>query len=411
MRKPAEFCGLGFINSNTFYKIQRTLVIPAIHSLYDSCIETAREEARNKDKVVLGDGRFDSPGKSAKYCTYSCQSPSTKKIIATSTIQTISGKGSAPLELVGFINCLKQLSDNSFSVDTIATDRNKQLAKWLRDERPDIKHCYDPWHFVKNIKSKLRPLAKRKNCRILNDWLKPIGNHLFWCTENCGGDADKLIEMWKSLLHHVTNRHHFKKAYPKYPMCMHKKYTRAEIRRKKWIRKDSPAYNTLESVILDKRTLSDMLHLANPFHTGNVEVYNSVVNMYAPKRCEFDLPVMDARIKLAAIDFNANINREQDVIKKSRRGSGKVGEKKWKIQIAKQSKEWVAKEVKTPKSYTFVKTLLLDVISRKESGTNIDEKSSALEGLLKSPKNIASSVMPPKEDIIYKQKLLSRFKK
>ena len=61
---------------------------------------------------------------------------------------------------------------------------------------------------------------------------------------------------------------------------------------------------------------------------GNIEVYNSVVNMYAPKRQEFDLLVMDARVKLAAIDFNANVNRKQDTVKVSRRGSANVGEKK-----------------------------------------------------------------------------------
>ena len=50
--------------------------------------------------------------------------------------------------------------------------------------------------------------------------------------------------------------------------------------------------------------------------------------MYAPKRQEFDLLVMDARVKLAAIDFNANVNRKQDTVKVSRRGSANVGEKK-----------------------------------------------------------------------------------
>ena len=122
------------------------------------------------------------------------------------------GKGSAPLELIGFKNCLKQLEDESFNVETIATDRNKQLAKWVREERPKVKHRFDPWHFVKNVKGKMRPLTQRKDCKVLKDWIKPVGNHLFWCSENCGGDPDKLIEMWKSLLHHVTNRHNFNKS-------------------------------------------------------------------------------------------------------------------------------------------------------------------------------------------------------
>lgn len=160
--------------------------------------------------------------------------------------------------------------------------------------------------------------------------------------------------MWKSLSHHISNCHEFDKMYRKYPHCKHKKYTKKEARRKKWITKNSVAYDQLEKVTFDKRNLKDMPQLTNPYHTGNIEVFNSLLNMYANKRDKFDLNVMNARVKVAAIDFNHNVNKQQDVVRKQRRGSGTVGVKKWKIQIAKQSKEWVAKEVKTPKSYAFV---------------------------------------------------------
>ena len=182
MKKPLEFTGLHFVNSNTFYNIQRTLILPTINHQFQQCMAIAREKSQN-DKVVLGDGRFDSPGKAAKYCTYTCQSPSTKKIVATNTIQTVKGKGSSPLELRAFQNCLQDLDSVGFVVNTVATDRNKQVAKLIRTEHTEIVHNYDPWHFSKNIKSKLRPLAKRKACKIIQEWIKPIGNHLFWCAE------------------------------------------------------------------------------------------------------------------------------------------------------------------------------------------------------------------------------------
>ena len=68
-RKPVEYAGLGFVNSNTFYNIQRTLIIPSINNQFNKNTETARAEAKTADHVILGDGRFDSPGKTAKYCT------------------------------------------------------------------------------------------------------------------------------------------------------------------------------------------------------------------------------------------------------------------------------------------------------------------------------------------------------
>ena len=121
----------------------------------------------------------------------------------------------------------------------------------------------------------------------------------------------------------------------------------------------------MEKIINDKRTLADLPKLSQPYHTGNIEVFNSVINMYAAKRKEFDSHVMDARVKLAAIDFNENVNREHSTVKKARKGSSKEGEKKWKIQCTRQSKDWVAKEVKQPKSFKFITALMNEVLNLK----------------------------------------------
>lgn len=412
IRKPVSFSGLNFVNANTFYKIQRVLVIPSVNQVFKQNIEEARAEIKTKaDLEIVGDGRFDSPGKSAKYCTYTCQSPETKKIIATSTVQTSKGKGSAPLELEGFKNCLTDLESSGFKVKKIATDRNMQLAKWLRENRARIIRNYDTWHFSKNITSKLRKVSKRKGCKVIQEWIRQIGNHLFWCAENCKGDAETLKQMWKSLLHHVTNRHRFKRVYPKYPKCCHKSLKRKETAQKKWIVKDSVAYDALENVVTESKTLNDMDHLVNPLHTGSIEVFHSLVNSYAPKRLEFELNVMDARVKVAVIDHNSNVGRQQAVITSERKGSGKKGEKQWKIVSSKLSKNWVAKETKEAKSYDFVKTLLTEVIKRKEKGEKINQKASELANRLVSPKNIAFTERPERQLVLEKHFKIQRFKK
>ena len=84
---------------------------------------------------------------------------------------------------------------------------------------------------------------------------------------------------------------------------------------------------------MDRANLADMPHLTNPFHTGSVEVFHRLINMYAPKSVEFDMHVMDARIKLAVIDYNSNVNRKQATIKKKRQGGGNIGDKKMEISI------------------------------------------------------------------------------
>ena len=90
--------------------------------------------------------------------------------------------------------------------------------------------------------------------------------------------------MWKSLLHHISNRHEFDGMHKKYPRCKQKKYTKEGARRKKWITKNSVAYDQIDKVIFDKRNLEDMPQLTNLYHTGNIEVFNSLLNMYANKR-------------------------------------------------------------------------------------------------------------------------------
>ena len=124
------------------------------------------------------------------------------------------------------------------------------------------------------------------------------------------------------------------------------RFTPDETRKKKWIENDSPAYQALEDIITTPRDLKDMEHMAEPFHTGDIEVFHSLLKCYAPKLQEFELNVMDARVKLAILDHNNNVGRKQDTIRNERKGSGKLGDKKWKFVCSKLSKSLVAKPVK-----------------------------------------------------------------
>ena len=55
-RKPMEFAGMQFMNANTFYQIQRNLVIPSVNKVYNKSIAAAREEVRDKDTVIEMEG-------------------------------------------------------------------------------------------------------------------------------------------------------------------------------------------------------------------------------------------------------------------------------------------------------------------------------------------------------------------
>ena len=61
-------------------------------------------------------------------------------------------------------------------------------------------------------------------------------------------------------------------------------------KRREYFRKDTPVFFfTLISIIEDAKLLADIEYLTQFKHTGNLEVYHSVINKYSPKRLHFSL--------------------------------------------------------------------------------------------------------------------------
>ena len=120
-------------------------------------------------------------------------------------------------------------------------------------------------------------MSKKDKCDILAEWTQNIGTHMFWCAENCGGDANKLSQMWKSFLYHSTNRHTFPAdEFPDYTDCKHAPLEETEERRRKWIQVDSKAYEKLEGLFKDKKINKDLKQITHPSHTSKLENFHSV---------------------------------------------------------------------------------------------------------------------------------------
>ena len=137
----------------------------------------------------------------------------------------------------------------------------------MREEEPDISHQFDVWHFVKSVKKKLRAASKKATCKILEKWIKSIGNHLWWCCATCEGDSELLREKWISVLFHVQNKHRWT-GYKKFRKCAHPRLTRKEVKAKEWIHANSEAFDALQKIVLDKKLLEDLEHLTKFSHTG-----------------------------------------------------------------------------------------------------------------------------------------------
>ena len=115
-------------------------------------------------------------------------------------------------------------------VKSLVTDRHQGVSKYLREEKTNIVHQFDIWHFSKNIKKKLVKAGKKKNLEIIKDWIKSIINHFWWCCKTCAGSADVLRERWMSLMFHISNKHRWV-GYKHFKRCEHKKLTKSEIKK------------------------------------------------------------------------------------------------------------------------------------------------------------------------------------
>jgi len=123
---------------------------------------------------------------------------------------------------------------------------------------------------------------------------------------NVEGNGEILKEKWLSVLYHVQGIHSWK-GNKYFKSCDHGKLEKE----RKWLKERSPSFLALKSVVENKKTLSDLMYLVEFRHTGNLEVYHSVINKYCPKRLHFSMHGMIARTQLAVLDFNSGVNNEQ----------------------------------------------------------------------------------------------------
>ena len=391
-RRISEMMGIAevaFISERSFYKIQKSYLLPAIHHVYTTFRALIICEIIENGPIhVNGDGRCDSPGYSAKYGTYTIMNSADGQILDFNVSHCRIAGNSNRMELFGLKDLLKRLKEYGIQILSLTTDRHTQVRKFMRTECTDISHQFDIWHFCKSIKKRLMKAAKAKKNAELLLWVKSIINHFWWCCKTCDGNVEILKEKWLSILEHITNKHTFK-GNKYYKSCEHGKRLR-----RKWLKKDSSAFTALKKIVADPKLLADFPYLTKFNHTGNLEVFHSLYNKYCPKRLHFSYEVMVARSQLAVLDHNSSVGLQQAVTKS--------GKKRTKITFTRITQSWVSKPIKEPKDKSYIKNILEEVFYLRETSEKYP-----LPNIPKPPKNIATEPKPDKEEVIRRSR--SRF--
>ena len=167
-----------------------------------------------------------------------------------------------------------------------------------------------PQYDVKWVVKKLSKKSKKKEILDLTAWIRSVSSHFWWSVATCNGSYVILLEKWTSIVNHVANKHSWRSA-KHFKKCAHRELSRRERKEKVWLKFGTAAHVALEEVVFNKKLLKDLKFVTEFHHTGNLEVYHSMMHKYCPKRQHFSHEGMVARTQLAALDHNHNCSRKQ----------------------------------------------------------------------------------------------------
>ena len=180
------------MGKTTYYKIQKRLLCPVINQTWMDHVGSVHLVATGEQLKFCGDGRSDSPGHSAKYCTYTLMESTSSLIFDLEIIHMSMAENSTTMEREGLRRILKRLGDAPFTIQQVATDRSPMIKTLMRREFSSISHQFDVWHFVKSVVKKLTKATRKKEMAILRKWIPSIANHLSWSASSCNGDSTQL---------------------------------------------------------------------------------------------------------------------------------------------------------------------------------------------------------------------------
>ena len=127
----AKSLHLAFISSTTFLTYQKKYLAPQIHHMWKSTQLQMFEALGDQPVVVAGDGQMDSPGFSAKYCTYSLMHGTLDYILQVEIVDVRQAQlKSTVMEKVGCERALDAVLRH-INVKEVVTDASGQIIKLL----------------------------------------------------------------------------------------------------------------------------------------------------------------------------------------------------------------------------------------------------------------------------------------
>ena len=402
-----------------FTELVRAWLYPTIYRMYSEgrdriCTGLKTHQTDGKPVVLCGDAQFDSPGFSAKYCTYTIMNCETNEVVDFAILQK--GQVSGGLEHQAFRQVWESLIiEDGVKPNDLVIDRQATIAKIVADKYPETKINYDIWHMAKCLSKHLRT-AGQSHPKI-SAWRKSLVNHLWYSCRACKGDPELAIEMFHSCLLHVLNIHVWTykeeifeifvklresialtRPYPKIPVkyaaCKHGSITKHTTRSIDWFNVEEKDFLALFRVITATRFSNDLRNCAKFLHTGNLESFHSMKLQYLPKLHSFELDTMIVMTMLAAVQNNLYLKEEYRSKSYTARANSRA------------MKGYVLKQKNLYDNISFKKAIKEEIIEKMKSGTILVKCDFSQTRYVKKevPKTFHGTKLPDKVTMIRERK-------
>ncbi|XP_063956776.1 uncharacterized protein LOC129269419 isoform X1 [Lytechinus pictus] len=400
VRHMLEVMGLHPISSRLFHSMQSHYVCPEVEDSFNKYLTEKANELKEKDVVVCGDARNDSPGFSAQYCTYTLLDEESKDIVHVEFMdKREAGDKSPNMEPLALERALEAVKAKGVSLSELVTDAHSTIAGMIKRDYPELRHSWDIWHGAKNLGKKLTKAASTAKTKPLRYWVKRLVNHFWHCAETCEGKVDLFYSKWRGIVHHVCNKHEWllTEGLGGEPRCEH-----GDIEeREEWLLPGSPPHKALVRLVMDKKFLNTLVKFVNFRHTGELEVLHNHILMYCSKRYSFGYAAYRARNLLAMIDYQEHKDRPLAVKEN--------GDPKLRAKWSKHAGDWVTTKVRTAKKYTYMPGMVSRILERRCRDDQPLHRPAVM--LPNDPRQIRKSLAPlprpPMENLLEKKK--SRF--
>ena len=84
------------------------------------------------------------------------------EILDFHVVHVAKARNSAKMELPGLKFLLQSMEERNLTINSLTTDRHRQVISYMKKEKPDINHQFDIWHVSKNIKKKFCCRSKKQ---------------------------------------------------------------------------------------------------------------------------------------------------------------------------------------------------------------------------------------------------------